>query len=192
MFDTNTIMHDVVTRVTRHYREIGKKLDWEKDTTDAIVETYPTPLHADIALFLQIANGELDRSAADEQMIGDIVERLQQFLDLLFLPAHGRLTYSIPSSFWVEPGIGQVLVRVQAWLRQDDLISFTEAAQSLFPELAENNIQAARMRIKRLTENGTLMMYLDPDEPNPTQQTRVSRQAIEAFRAAGQGDPHTG
>lgn len=185
MFDSNTITHDVVTRVTQHYRKIGKKLEWEEDTMEIDVE-YPTPLHEDIALFLRIANDEMDRTEVDDQTIGDIVERLQQFLDLLFLPAHGRLTYSIPSSFWTEPGIGQVLVRVQAWLRQDDLISFTEAAHILFPELAESNIQAARMRIKRLTEGGALMVYLDPDESNPTQHTRVSRQAVEAFRAAGQ------
>ncbi len=146
---------------------------------------YPTPLHADIALFIQIANGHLDRSEADDQAIGEIIEHLQQFLDLLFLPAHGRLMYSVPTSFWTEPGIGQVLVRVQAWLRQDDLISFTEAAQLLFPTIADNNIQAARMRIKRLTEQGTLMVYIDPNEPNPTQQTRVSRQAVEALHAAG-------
>jgi hypothetical protein len=29
------------------------------------------------------------------------------------------------------------------------------------------------------------MVYLAPDEPNPTQQARVSRQAIEALHAAG-------
>ena len=29
------------------------------------------------------------------------------------------------------------------------------------------------------------MIYIDPSEPNPTQQARLSRQAIEALRAAG-------
>jgi len=29
------------------------------------------------------------------------------------------------------------------------------------------------------------MIYVDPGEPNPTQQARLSRQAIEALHAAG-------
>jgi hypothetical protein len=74
---------------------------------------------------------------------------------------------------------------VQAWLRRDDLISYTEAAQILFKDLAGQNIQAARMRIKRLVERGELMSYLALDEANPTQQVRVSRQAVEALLAAG-------
>jgi hypothetical protein len=124
---------------------------------------------------------------ADEQVIGATIERLQNLLDLLFLPANGQYSYRIPATFWTDPGIGQVLARVQAWLRHDDLISFTEAALLLFPELAHTHIQAARMRVKRLTERGELMVYSAPDEPNPTQHARVSRQAIEAIRAAEQG-----
>jgi hypothetical protein len=77
---------------------------------------------------------------------------------------------------------------VQAWLRHDDLIGYTEAAQLLFPDLAQANIQASRMRVKRMVERGELMMYIDPSEPNPTQQARLSRQAIEALRAAGRID----
>jgi hypothetical protein len=77
---------------------------------------------------------------------------------------------------------------VQAWLRRDDRIGYTEAAQLLFPELAQANIQAARMRVKRMVERGELMMYIDPSEPNPTQQARLSRQAIEALHAAGRID----
>jgi hypothetical protein len=144
-----------------------------------------TPLHADIARFVQIANGDLDRTTADDQTIGELIERFQNLLDVLFLPANGQYTYRIPTTFWSEAGIGQVLARVQAWLRHDDLISLSEAAQLLFPELACSNLQAARMRVKRLTERGDLMIYLAPDEPNPTQQGRVSRQAIEALQAAG-------
>jgi hypothetical protein len=73
-------------------------------------------------------------------------------------------------------------------LRRDDLISFSEAAQILFPVLARTNLQAARMRLKRLAERGDIMIYLAPDEPNPTQQVRVSRQAVEALRAAEQDE----
>jgi len=41
------------------------------------------------------------------------------------------------------------------------------------------------MRVKRMVERGELMIYVDPGEPNPTQQARLSRQAIEALHAAG-------
>jgi hypothetical protein len=44
------------------------------------------------------------------------------------------------------------------------------------------------MRVKRMVERGELMSYVDPSEPNPTQQVRLSRQAIEALRAAGRID----
>jgi len=66
-----------------------------------------------------------------------------------------------------------------------NLISYTEAAQILFKDLAGQNIQAARMRLKRLVERGELMSYLALDEVNPTQQVRVSRQTVEALLAAG-------
>jgi hypothetical protein len=185
MFDATTITNDVVNRMSQHYQRIGQSLAWpDTDSCSSAVQP-PTPLHADIARFVQIANDEQDRTTADDQTIGELIERFQNLLDLLFLPATGQYAYRIPASFWSESGIGQVLARVQAWLRHDDLISLSEAAQLLFPEIARSNLQAARMRVKRLTERGDLMTYLAPDEPNPTQQARVSRQAIEALYAAG-------
>jgi hypothetical protein len=188
MFDPATIADDVVSRITQHYQRIGRNLAWAAIDSDRSPTQPPTPLHADIMHFVQIANGEVDRIHADTQRIGELIERFQNLLDLLFLPANGQYAYRVPATFWSEPGIGQVLAHVQAWLRHDDLISLTEAAQILFPDLAHTNLQAARMRVKRLTERGELMVYLAPEEPNPTQQLRVSRQALEALQAAGQGD----
>jgi len=183
MFDVTTIADDVVTRITQHYHHISRSLAWPDINRPLSPTMPPTPLHADIERFVQIANGDINRATADDQTIGELIERFQNLLDLLFLPANGQYSYLIPSSFWNQEGIGQVLARVQAWLRHDDLISFTEAAQLLFPDIAHTNMQAARMRVKRLTERGDLMVYLAPDEPNPTQQARVSRQAIEALQA---------
>jgi len=185
MFDVTVIADDVVNRITQHYHHIGQSLAWPDTNQPSYPAHPPTPLHADIARFVQIANGDLDRATADNQTIGELIERFQNLLDLLFLPANGQYTYRIPATFWSQPGIGQVLARVQAWLRHDDLISFTDAAQLLFPGIARTNMQAARMRVKRLAERGDLMIYLAPDEPNPTQQARVSRQAVEALQAAG-------
>jgi len=185
MFDTTTIADDVVSRMLLHYYRIGRSLAWPSSELNPSHSQPPTPLHADIMRFVQIANDEHNRATADEQMIGELIERFQNLLDLLFLPANGQYSYRVPATFWSEPGIGQVLARVQAWLRHDDLITLTEAAQILFPEIAQTNLQAARMRVKRLTERSELMVYLALDEPNPTQQARVSRQAIEALQAAG-------
>ena len=190
MFNTTAIADDVVSRTTQHCQRIGRSLAWPDSDRRPSPAHPPTPVHADIARFVQIANGEQDRATADDQLIGELIERFQNMLDLLFLPANGQYAYRIPASFWSEPGIGQVLARVQAWLRHDDLITFTEAAQLLFPDVAQSNLQAARMRIKRLTERGELMIYLALDEPNPTQQARVSHQAIEALRAAGYDSAH--
>ena len=197
MFDATTITDDVVQRVTLHYRQIERSLAWPAAETDTPAG-FSTPLHADIARFVQIANGELDRAAVDDQALGEIIERFQRLLDLLFAPASGFYAYTVPASFWTQTAIGQALAHVQAWLRHDDLIGYTEAAQLLFPDLAQANIQASRMRVKRMVERGELMMYIDPSEPNPTQQARLSRQAIEALRAAGRidserlnGPPHS-
>jgi hypothetical protein len=181
MFDTEAITTDVVTRIIKHSQRIEERLTWPEREETATQQRPPTPLHEDIALFVRIANGEIDRATVDDQLIGDIIERVQRMLDLLFLPANGIYTYRVPQAFWSETRIGQVLAHVQAWLRQDDLIGLTEAAELLFPELAQKNMQAARMRVRRLTERGELMVYIDPSEPNPTQQTRVSRQAIAAL-----------
>jgi hypothetical protein len=187
MFNAATITDDVVSRVTQHYHQIERSLIWP--TAEAgCAPGFATPLHADIARFVQIANGHLDRAAIDDQTLGEIIERFQRLLDLLFTPASGFYAYTIPPYFWTQTAIGQALAHVQAWLRRDDLIGYTEAAHLLFPDLAQTNIQAARMRVKRMVERGKLMIYIDPSEANPTQQARLSRQAIEALRAAGRVD----
>jgi len=93
---------------------------------------------------------------------------------------------AIPGSFRTQSDIGQVMGQVQAWLRRDDLITYAAAAHILFSALVKENIQAARMSIKRLVERGKLMSYVDLDEANPTQQTRVSKLTVEALLAAKQ------
>ena len=133
---------------------------------------------------MQVANDEFDRTTIGDEKVGEVMETLQRITDLLFSRAEGSYVYAIPNSFWTQSDIGQVLGRVQAWLRRDDLITYTEAAQILFSKLAGENIQAARMRIKRLVERGKLMSYVALDEVNPTQRMRVSKLTVEALLAA--------
>lgn len=185
MFDQNTITRDVINRVGSQYRRFKQELYRNENGESPDAPFQSSPLLEKVSLLVQVANGEVDRTTAEDQTIGDIVDALQDTIDLLFSRANGHYAYTIPPSFWSQPGIGQVLARVQAWLRRDDLISYTEAAQILFKDLAGQNIQAARMRIKRLVERGELMSYIALDETNPTQQVRISRQAVEALLAAG-------
>jgi hypothetical protein len=183
MFDPDAIAEEVLGRVRRHTRLVQTAL-YAPPALPALPDNDgPAPLRSDIERLVVIANGAVDRRLADVDSVADVLELVQRVLDILFAQAYETTLPRIPASFWASPGIGQVLAHVQAWLRHDDLISYTQAAQLLFPSLAQQNVQAARMRIKRLTEGGTLMLYRDPSTPNPTQQVRVSRQAVEALRA---------
>jgi hypothetical protein len=185
MFDPEAISREVVGRVQAHYQKIGRYLyrDGSADPPDTPFRS--SPLRDEVIALVRIANGEVDRALADEQMIGAIVESVQRMIELLFVRADESYAYTVPDTFWLQPGIGQVLAHVQAWLRRDDLIGYTEAAHLLFDELAEENIQAARMRVRRLVERGALMSYVDPDEANPTRRMRVSRQAVDALCGSG-------
>jgi hypothetical protein len=185
MFDADVIVEDVLQRVRRHVQLIHSAL-----YSSSQLPVFPdllqaSPLQEDIRHLVSIANGELDRALVDADTVADVLEQVQRVLDTLFARAYGLSIPSIPASFWTAPGIGQVIAHVQAWLRHDDLISYTQAAHVLFPSLAQENVQAARMRVKRLTEQGKLMQYVDPSAANPTQQVRVSRQAVEALQAVG-------
>lgn len=195
MFEVDSIAERVIQRINDQSAILHEALHWSPSSPtltglpsaiEQSAEQAPTPLHANLALFVAIANGELDRDTIDAQQLAEIIERLQWLLDLLFKPVSGYYGYHIPPSFWTEIPIGQILARVQAWLRRDDLISYTDAAQLLYPDVAEQNLQAARMRVKRLVERGLLQSYSDPQAANPTQQVRISRQAAEALLATGQ------
>ena len=182
MFDVDAITEDVLGRVRRHTQLLQAAL-YPLPAVPALPNASQSPLRTDIARLVAIANGAIDRAQADADTVADVLELVQRVLDILFAQPYQSTLPRIPASFWADPPIGQALAHVQAWLRHDDLISYTEAAQALFPTLAQHNLQAARMRLKRLTEAGTLMQYRDPSATNPTQQVRVSRQAVEALRA---------
>lgn len=184
MFDPTTMTHTLLAQVARHYHHLGYLLYGVAPDQPTDPSALAGPLQQDMLLLTRVANGELDRSTVSDEQIAAILEALHRVVDVLTVPAGGAPLTTVSSTFWAQPGIGQVLTHVHAWLRQDDLIGYSAAARLLFPHLAEENIQAARMRIKRLVERGTVLSYLDPTEPNPTHQVRVSRQAIEALAFA--------
>jgi hypothetical protein len=184
MFDATTITVPVFERLRSHTARLHRQLGLT--TWDALPDAHAaSPLHADLALLVRIANSELDRQRADPELVGEVVACVQRVIDILFTPPFGKTVATLPEAIWLQPGIGQLLAHVHAWLRQDDLIGLTDAAHLLFADLAARNLQAARMRVKRLIARGALMAYLDPSEANPTRQTRVSRQVVEALREHG-------
>lgn len=191
MFDSATITHALTTQVFAHYCHLGRMLSGVEPHLAPDSSFLHGPLHHDIRLLVRVANEELDRTTVDDETIAAVLDAVHRVVDVLTIPAGGSPVVTVSSALWSQPGIGQVLTHVHAWLRQDDLIGYTEAAHLLFPDLAHQNMQAARMRIKRMVERGEVLSYLDPAEPNPTHQTRVSRQAIEALAVARQQRPET-
>lgn len=179
MFEQEAIEQDLSRHLYRRYSQMHEALY----SSDVL----PKPaydegrLHQDLSVLIVIANGTMKRSEASQDQIADILEMTERLVDLLFGRVYDQTPGAVPPYFWNETSVGQMLAHVQAWLRQDDLISLSDAAQLLYPELAETNLQAARMRVKRLTEQGRLMQYRDLRVHNRMQQLRVSRQAVEAL-----------
>lgn len=74
--------------------------------------------------------------------------------------------------------------RVDFWLRGDDLITQTQAAEILTGQPAT---QASLQRVKRLVEKGArgeeggLRSWEDPGESHPLRKTRVSRSEVQAL-----------
>lgn len=128
MFDPEHICQEVLRRVLLHYQQLGQYLSAEQQAIDTEAPFQSSPLRDDIVLLAQIANGDVARETIDEEMIAELFERMQRMVDILFVPAAGSSTVPLSSAFWSEPGIGQVLTHVHAWLRGDDLIGYTEAA----------------------------------------------------------------
>jgi hypothetical protein len=190
MFTLSVVLDDVDSRLRAHTARLHQQLALAMLPPTPRTAGMPSPLRDDLTLLVGIANGALDRHSADAACVGEVVDCVGRVIDLLFTPPFGHQVATLPDLIWTQPGIGQVLAHVHAWLRQDDLIGLTEAAQILFPDLAANNLQAARMRVKRLVARGVLMAYVDPSETNPTRQTRVSRQVVAALRAHGAPSDH--
>jgi hypothetical protein len=124
---------------------------------------------------VRVANGEIPGDLADELLMSDVDVAMEAICKQLFTAPGSQQRYAIPSQFW-NTDLGAVIQHCQLWLRGDDLISYTEAAVILWPN---DDVQAARMRIKRMVERGELTHYADPHENNPQRAARVSRQEIE-------------
>lgn len=182
MFDAKTVTEDVLAQVGWHVTRLGMRLSWGGAFDPGIMmEAYKScPLHEEIRILVQVANGEIDRETAEDLQIGEIAETVQDVVEFLCAPPYGANVYRVPSSFWGTP-IGEVVALCQAWLQGEDLISYDQAARMLFADEypADLSQKAAVARVRRLVEREELRRYVAPDEPNPTHSGRVSRREVE-------------
>ncbi|MBZ0305667.1 MAG: hypothetical protein K8I82_06330 [Anaerolineae bacterium] len=178
MFDSKQLTQEVLQQMTAHFAHLVHTLLQDKTNlprlvTDdwAAVIDHLTSLKQDIRLLTQIANGDIPGDLADDDLMNDVSQAIESVCRALFSSPR---QYTIPSAFW-NTELGRVIQHCQVWLRGDDLISYTEAAELLWPQ---ESVQAARMRLKRMVERGELTAYTDPQENNPQHAARVSRAEV--------------
>lgn len=178
MFDPDEITQDVIRQLNNHLARLVKTLLRDKANLARLatenwdqVAAELSPLKDEIRLLTRIANGDFPGDLADENLFEDVKNAIDSVCSRLFLTPGSPREIAIPVTFW-DTSLGQVIRHCQVWLRGDDLITYTEAAELLWPD---EDIQVARMRIKRLVERGVLSSYIDPRENNPQRNARISR-----------------
>jgi hypothetical protein len=162
--------------VRRHYQTLGVALGEPTTTVELDAGSAQSPLHRDLELLMQVANGEYQRAHATPAMLQRVEDALKNFMALLF--GNALHTYvNIPDDFWHEDA-GILVSRVRWWLSADELITISNAAALAFGE----NTQANRMRIARAMERGLLAWIPDPSVANPQQNRRVLRSQVDRLR----------
>jgi len=132
---------------------------------------YNSALADQLAEIARCAGGGVQHSQ-DGFTEGVIQEGIQDLMERLFCPPGLYTTYDIPSRFWEHP-LGQMVARALLWIRGDELITMTEAA-----EIRGVTVQA----ISQAVRVGRLTRYVDPDATNPQRsRTLVSRHEVEAL-----------
>jgi hypothetical protein len=183
-FDPDTVAEDAIRRLFNFKVRLDRQLSHEARTDFAILGKHQfAPLTSSIKLLVRIANGEYRRSEADTEFIDEAYAALQDVVETFCVPPFSPSRYAIPDSFYEIP-VGQVVQRVDFWLRSDDLITQTQAAELLTGQPAT---QASLQRVKRLIEKGArgeeggLRSWEDPGESHPLRKTRVSRSEVQAL-----------
>lgn len=187
MFDADRITRDVIQQMSGYLGRFLRTLFPTGELPPALSETdwqalldRPNALSNDIRRLVRVANGDIPADQADDLFMEDVQDSIRSVCKTLFAAPGSPHAYEIPPLFWGTE-LGRVVRHCQLWLRGDDLITYTEAAEILFPDA---DLQIARMRIKRMVERGELTAYIDPRENNPQHAARVSRQEVEESLAS--------
>lgn len=129
---------------------------------------YQSALADNLADIARAATGDMPYN---EDRAGEIYEGIQQLMEWLFAAPGLTSTYTIPSSFWETP-LGQMVGRAFVWVRQDELITISEAASIL-----KVTGQAITNKIK----SGDIRGYVNLAAPERQGRTMVARSEIEAL-----------
>lgn len=138
-----------------------------------------TPLGHQVVEIAQAAAGELP---ADKKTHSVIAEGIQDLVEQLFAPPGLTYAYQAPHEFWNEGPFGRMVRDAHLWVRGDELLTLTAAAEITGVSLRHLGAEV---------QKGTFTLYLNEDEPNPRKNRRVSRVEVEAWlrrrdeRAAG-------
>jgi hypothetical protein len=173
---TEYLIDHVLTAVVRQHRTLGSALGAQLDHDQSTPQAASGPLREQLALLLQVANGELARSNARPETEHAIETALAALLDALTSNALG-LHVPLTDAFW-QTEVGVLASRVRWWLSADELITISNAAALAFGE----NTQATRMRIARAIDAGQLDWFPDPSVANPQHSRRVLRPQVERLR----------
>ena len=154
---------------------------WEIEQTVLGVQINPTPpdllynsaLADQLAEIARAAAGQIEHSHSEDGFTeGIIQEGIQDLMERLFCPPGLYTSYDIPARFWEHP-LGGMVARALLWIRGDELVTLTEAA-----EMRGVTVQAISQAVKA----GRLTRYVDPDAANPQRsRTLVSRREVEAL-----------
>lgn len=124
-------------------------------------------LAEEVATIARAAAGEL---AHDEWNAGIVEETVQTLMETVFSNATAY-NYTIPTEFW-NSDVGQMVARAMLWVRGDELITITEAA-----EIRGVTPQA----ISQAVDAGRLTAHIDPGAPQRQGRRLVVRSEVEAM-----------
>lgn len=170
-FNAAAIADETIAMLTEHVTRLSHQLSIGGWMPGVSADHDFVPLRAEIEDLCRIANGEIDRATAGEDLIGETHELLQDIAELTAWWWSAQ--YEIAPS-WRETDLGRAWDAVRFWLMSDGMITLSEAAQLLYKSAEP----AALMKIDRLIERGKLTSYIDPSEPNPRRARRVLKQDV--------------
>jgi hypothetical protein len=183
-FDGATIIQTTIDQVMQEHSRVAQRLWWSGMAGDPAAAYQSSLLAQELALLVQVANGEIDRAAAGEARYFEVQGVLQDVCMLLWQPPIGPAGYHVPADFWTQPGIGAVCGAVLEWLNADDLITISEAAHILYADADEVGSNVATQRVLRLISRGKINAYQASadTEPNPRRRRRVKRSEVLLLR----------
>lgn len=173
---TDAFIEETINRVAVWHQELSWTLGHTAFPAQEESIDVTAPLHQQLSLLMQIANGTIARGEASVETVKQVEIALDEVLQSLLGNAlHTRIVF--PADFW-QSDLGVLISRVRWWLWADDLITISNAAALAFGE----NTQANRMRIARAMLKGQLAWIPDPSVANPQQNRRVLRSQVERLR----------